>query len=64
MRRAHPAVLTLQIQDGPPPQVLWITLGNTANANTKEVFKNILRQAIAPFTGSEALVEVEGLESI
>ncbi len=50
-------VLLLQ-QHGPPPQVLWITLGNTSNARMKEVLFRTLHPALDLLRGGEPLVEI------
>lgn len=43
---------------GPPPQILWITLGNTSNASMKEVLVRVLPQALRLLAAGEPLVEV------
>lgn len=43
---------------GPPPQVLWLTLGNTSNAHLKEVFGRVLADALVAVRSGEPLVEV------
>ena len=43
---------------GPPPQVLWITAGNTSNANLKVLFGRILKAALELIRQGEALVEI------
>jgi predicted nuclease of predicted toxin-antitoxin system len=45
-------------QLGPPPQVLWIALGNTSNARMKEVLQATLREALSLFQAGEPLVEI------
>ena len=45
-------------QYGPPPAILWITCGNTANARLKEVLADKLPQALALLAGGEPLVEI------
>jgi len=50
-------VLLLQ-QHGPPPQVLWVTLGNTSNARMKEVPTRTLIPALDLLRGGEPLVEI------
>jgi len=43
---------------GPPPQVIWITCGNTSNANLKRILVNRLPQALEFLDLGETLVEV------
>jgi predicted nuclease of predicted toxin-antitoxin system len=43
---------------GPPPQVLWVTLGNTSNARMREVFTAHLSAAVRLLESGEALVEI------
>ncbi|HEX7239894.1 MAG TPA: DUF5615 family PIN-like protein [Longimicrobiaceae bacterium] len=50
-------VLLLQ-QHGPPPQVLWVTLGNTSNARMKQVLLRTFRPALDLLRRSEPLVEI------
>ncbi len=50
--------VTLVEQSGPPPQVLWITVGNTSNANLKALFGEVLQTALDLIQQGEALVEI------
>ncbi len=50
--------LRLLEQHGPPPQVLWVTLGNTSNARMKEVLERTFPRAVEMLGGGEALVEL------
>jgi len=43
---------------GPPPQVLWVTLGNTSNAAVREVLETVLPKALEQLRGGESLVEI------
>ncbi|MBB3062671.1 DUF5615 family PIN-like protein [Microbulbifer rhizosphaerae] len=43
---------------GPPPQVLWVTLGNTSNNHMRTVLKKVLPEAVALFEQGEPLVEI------
>ena len=43
---------------GPPPLVLWLTLGNTSNAVMKEVLRTALPKALDQVSNGEALVEI------
>ncbi len=43
---------------GPPPQILWVTLGNTSNARMREVLERTLSRAVALLESGEPLVEI------
>jgi predicted nuclease of predicted toxin-antitoxin system len=43
---------------GPPPQVIWITCGNTSNANLKRILTDTLPRALELLLLGETLVEV------
>ena len=45
-------------QLGPPPQILWITVGNTSNAHLKEVLSRSFNSAQELLRGGEPLVEI------
>jgi predicted nuclease of predicted toxin-antitoxin system len=47
-------------QYGPPPQVLWVTLGNTSNAYVRAVFAKTFERALAFLRAGEPLVEIGG----
>jgi predicted nuclease of predicted toxin-antitoxin system len=50
-------VLLLE-QFGPPPQVLWVTCGNTSNARMREILLKSFPEAIARLEQGEPLVEI------
>lgn len=50
--------LSLLRINGPPPQVLWITCGNTSNAYLKGVLEKSLATAIELLEQGEPLVEI------
>ena len=50
-------VLLLE-QLGPPPQVLWVTCGNTSNARLKEILSAVFPKAVQLLKSGEALVEI------
>jgi predicted nuclease of predicted toxin-antitoxin system len=50
--------LDLLEQHGPPPQVLWVTLGNTSNARMRVVLERNFLRAAALLQSGEALVEI------
>jgi predicted nuclease of predicted toxin-antitoxin system len=43
---------------GPPPQVLWVTLGNTSNAAMREVLETVQPKALEQLRSGESLVEI------
>ena len=43
---------------GAPPQVIWVTCGNTSNAHLKEVLTNTLPKALDLLKFGEKLVEI------
>ena len=43
---------------GPPPQVIWVTCGNTSNTRLKEVLTNTLPKALDLLNLGEKLVEI------
>jgi predicted nuclease of predicted toxin-antitoxin system len=64
-RRADAVVLTKDAgfavmleRHGPPPRVIWVTLGNTSNARMREVLRTALPDALSLLRNGEALVEL------
>ena len=48
---------------GPPPQILWVTCGNTSsNSKIKQILSMTLLQALAILEAGEDLVEISDLE--
>ncbi|WP_375501749.1 DUF5615 family PIN-like protein [uncultured Nostoc sp.] len=45
---------------GTPPQVIWLTCGNTSNARLKEILNSTLPEALELLRSGEALVEIRG----
>jgi len=43
---------------GPPPQIIWLTCGNTSNARLKQILTRALPQAIILLESGEPLVEI------
>ena len=43
---------------GPPPQVLWLTCGNTSNAHLKQILSATLAEAITLLEAGERLIDV------
>jgi len=50
-------VLLLELL-GPPPQVIWLTIGNTSNADLRKVLSKSLNSVIDLLRRGEPLVEV------
>jgi predicted nuclease of predicted toxin-antitoxin system len=42
---------------GPPPQVIWLTFGNTSNAHLKQILTRSLGKALEFVQSGETLVE-------
>ena len=66
-RRESAAVMTkdadfLMLLDrlGPPPQVIWITCGNTTNQQLRQVLADTLPEALRLIESGEPLVEIAG----
>ncbi|HEY6230515.1 MAG TPA: DUF5615 family PIN-like protein [Pyrinomonadaceae bacterium] len=64
-RRAGATIMTKDIdfvrllEDlGPPPQVIWVTCGNTSNANLKLILTKTFPRALAFLSRGEMLVEI------
>jgi predicted nuclease of predicted toxin-antitoxin system len=45
---------------GSPPQIIWLTCGNTSNAQLREILSATLPQALELLRFGEALVEISG----
>ena len=43
---------------GPPPQILWITCGNTSNHRLQELLGDRFQEAMQMLDSGEALVEI------
>jgi predicted nuclease of predicted toxin-antitoxin system len=43
---------------GAPPQIIWLTCGNTSNARLKQILTTALPQAIALLETGESLIEI------
>lgn len=43
---------------GAPPKIIWLTCGNTSNANLKIILSKTLRQAIELLNSGEEIVEI------
>ena len=45
---------------GSPPQIIWLTCGNTSNARLREILSATLLEALELLRAGEALVEISG----
>lgn len=45
---------------GAPPQIIWLTCGNTSNARLKQILNAALLEALKILGSGEMLVEVSG----
>ncbi len=45
---------------GTPPQIIWLTCGNTSNARLREILGSVLPTALEMLRSGEPLVEVSG----
>ncbi|TDO10514.1 hypothetical protein DFO68_10539 [Halomonas ventosae] len=43
---------------GPPPRVIWITMGNTTNVRMRDVLQRLLPAALELLSQGEPLVEL------
>ena len=51
--------VSLLLRNGSPPEVIWLTCGNTSNSRLKEIFKANLIQALNMLKTTD-LVEITG----
>lgn len=45
---------------GSPPQIIWLTCGNTSNTRLQEILSANLQQALELLQAGEGLVEISG----
>ncbi|MGI0494471.1 DUF5615 family PIN-like protein [Alkalinema pantanalense CENA528] len=45
---------------GTPPQIIWLTCGNTSNARLREILSSVLPAALELLRAGEKLVEISG----
>ncbi len=48
-------------EEGPPPQVIWVTCGNTSNARLRQILAATLPKAIELLKSGERLVEINAI---
>lgn len=46
---------------GPPPQIIWVTCGNTSNARLKQILSATLPEALNLLASGERIVEISDL---
>lgn len=46
---------------GPPPNVIWVTCGNTSNRRMRYILKRTLHSAVNMLEGEEEIVEIGDL---
>ena len=46
---------------GAPPQVLWVTCGNTSNVRLRQILRDVLPTALSLLERGESLVEITDL---
>ena len=52
--------IDLQHRIGPPPQIIWLTCGNTSEARLQEIFSKHLDAARRLIEAGDSLVEISG----
>ena len=67
-REANAVVITkdqdfvhLLNQLGPPPQVVWVTCGNTSNAQMREILQQNFQKVFSLLQSSESLIEITAI---
>lgn len=45
---------------GSPPQIIWLTCGNTSNAELKRILNEAGNRTLSLLASAEPLVEIEG----
>jgi predicted nuclease of predicted toxin-antitoxin system len=48
-------------QRGPPPQLIWLTCGNTSNTNLRRILESTLENAIQILISGDDIVEIAEL---
>ncbi len=46
---------------GPPPQVIWLTCGNTSNVRLRQILEKTLHQAILLLAAGEPIIEIKDI---
>jgi len=50
--------LVLLERHGPPPQVVWLTCGNTSNEHLRQILQSAFPDALALLKQGESLIEI------
>jgi predicted nuclease of predicted toxin-antitoxin system len=45
-------------QKGSPPQLIWVTCGNTSNSNLRRIFESTLEDAVRIIRAGDDIVEI------
>ena len=53
--------LALLVQHGPPPQVVWVTCGNTSNAHLRVLIQQLWPAVLSMLEHGEPLIELRDL---
>ena len=53
--------LDLLEQHGPPPQVVWVTCGNTSNEHLRTLVEQLLPDILSMLERGESLIELRDL---
>ena len=48
-------------QLGPPPQVVWVTCGNTSNAQMREILQQNFQKVLLLLQSGESLIEITAI---
>lgn len=51
--------IELLYKNGPPPNVLWLTCGNTSKAALRPLLRRTIQEALSRFAQGESLVEIQ-----
>jgi predicted nuclease of predicted toxin-antitoxin system len=54
--------LDLLDRHGAPPQIIWLTCGNTSNAHLKQILSATLAEAMVFLRAGERLIEVSDIQ--
>jgi predicted nuclease of predicted toxin-antitoxin system len=49
---------------GPPPQIIWLTCGNTSNAHLRQLLSSALPRALELIDSGESLVEISDIHGV
>lgn len=49
-------------QFGPPPQIVWITCGNTSNTQMREILRQTFHEVLLLLEAGESLVEITAIK--